>query len=38
MDIKTDGTFKFYGAVFTGIDSEETGETFAANALQVMMS
>ena len=32
MDIKTDGTDKFYGAVFTGIDSEETGETFAANA------
>ncbi len=30
MDIKTDGTDKFYGAVFTGIDSEETGETFAA--------
>jgi hypothetical protein len=27
MDIKTDGTDKFYGAVFTGIDSEETGET-----------
>ena len=30
MDIKTDGTDKFYGAVYTGIDSEETGETFAA--------
>ena len=30
--IKTDGTDKFYGAVYTGIDSEETGETFAANA------
>ena len=26
MDILTDGTDKFYGAVFTGIDSEETGE------------
>ena len=32
MDIKTDGTDKFYGAIFNGIDSEETGETFAANA------
>ena len=32
MDILTDGTDKFYGAVFTGIDSEATGETFAANA------
>ena len=32
MDILTDGTDKFYGAVFIGIDSEETGETFAANA------
>ena len=30
MDIKTDGTDKFYGAVYTGIDSEETGETFLA--------
>jgi len=28
MDIKTDGTDKFYGAVYTGIDSEATGETF----------
>ena len=32
MDILTDGTDKFYGAVFIGIDSEATGETFAANA------
>ena len=32
MDILTDGTDKFYGAVFIGIDSEETGETFAADA------
>ena len=32
MDIKTDGTDRFYGAVFIGIDSEATGETFAANA------
>ena len=28
MDIKTDGTDKFFGAVYTGIDSEATGETF----------
>ena len=32
MDIKTDGTDKFFGAVYTGIDSEESGESFAANA------
>ena len=28
MDIKTDGTDRFFGAVFIGIDSEATGETF----------
>ena len=28
MDIKTDGTDKFFGAIYTGIDSEATGETF----------
>ena len=32
MDIYTDGTDKFVGAVYTGIDSEETGETFLAAA------
>ena len=32
MDIKTDGTDKFYGAIFNGVDSAATGETFAANA------
>ena len=38
MDIKTDGTDKFYGAVYTGIDSEETGETFAAAATNDVMT
>ena len=32
MDIKTDGTDKFYGAVFIGIDSENTGETFLSSS------
>ena len=32
MDIKTDGTDKFYGAIFNGVDSAATGECFAANA------
>ena len=32
MDIKTDGTDKFYGAVYTGIDSEATGETFLSSS------
>jgi hypothetical protein len=31
MDIKTDGTDKFYGAIFNGVDSEATGEMFAAD-------
>ena len=30
MDIKTDGTDKFYGAIFNGVDSAATGECFAA--------
>ena len=38
MDIKTDGTDKFYGAVYTGIDSEETGETFLAAATNDVMT
>ena len=38
MDILTDGTDKFYGAVFTGIDSEETGETFLAAATNDVMT
>ena len=38
MDIKTDGTDKFYGAVYTGIDSEETGETFVAAATNDVMT
>ena len=32
MDIKTDGTDKFFGAVYTGIDSEATGETFLSSS------
>ena len=32
MDIKTDGTDKFFGAVYTGIDSENTGETFLSSS------
>ena len=32
MDIKTDGTDKFFGAIYTGIDSEETGETFLSSS------
>ena len=32
MDIKTDGTDKFFGAVYTGIDSEATGETFLSDS------
>ena len=32
MDIKTDGTDKFFGAIYTGIDSEETGETFKSDS------
>ena len=31
MDIKTDGTDKFYGAIFNGVDSAATGECFAAD-------
>ena len=31
MDILTDGTDKFYGAIFNGVDSEATGEMFAAD-------
>ena len=38
MDIKTDGTDKFYGAIFNGIDSEETGETFLAAAANDVMT
>ena len=38
MDIKTDGTDKFVGAVYTGIDSEETGETFLAAAANDVMT
>ena len=38
MDIKTDGTDKFFGAVYTGIDSEETGETFLAAAANDVMT
>ena len=38
MDIKTDGTDKFVGAVYTGIDSEETGETFLAAATNDVMT
>ena len=32
MDIKTDGTDRFFGAVFIGIDSEATGETFLSSS------
>ena len=32
MDIKTDGTDRFFGAVFIGIDSENTGETFLSSS------
>ena len=32
MDIKTDGTDKFFGAIYTGIDSEATGETFLSSS------
>ena len=32
MDIKTDGTDRFFGAVYTGIDSEATGETFLSSS------
>ena len=32
MDIKTDGTDRFFGAVYTGIDSEATGETFLSDS------
>ena len=32
MDIKTDGTDRFFGAIYTGIDSEETGETFLSSS------
>ena len=32
MDILTDGTDKFFGAVFIGIDSEATGETFLSSS------
>ena len=32
MDIKTDGTDRFFGAVFIGIDSEATGETFLSDS------
>ena len=32
MDIKTDGTDRFFGAVFIGIDSENTGETFKSDS------
>ena len=32
MDIKTDGTDKFFGAIYTGIDSEATGETFLSDS------
>ena len=32
MDIKTDGTDRFFGAVFIGIDSEATGETFKSDS------
>ena len=38
MDIYTDGTDKFVGAVYTGIDSEETGETFLAVATNDVMT
>ena len=38
MDIKTDGTDKFFGAIYTGIDSEETGETFLAAAANDVMT
>ena len=38
MDIYTDGTDKFVGAVYTGIDSEETGETFLAAAANDVMT
>ena len=38
MDILTDGTDKFVGAVYTGIDSEETGETFVAAATNDVMT
>ena len=31
MEIKTDGTDKFYGAIFNGVDSAATGECFAAD-------
>ena len=30
MDILTDGTDKFYGAIFNGVDSAATGECFAS--------
>jgi len=32
MDIKTDGTDRFFGAIYTGIDSEATGETFLSSS------
>ena len=32
MDIKTDGTDKFYGAIFNGVDSAATGETFLSSS------
>ena len=38
MDIKTDGTDKFVGAVYTGIDSEATGETFLSAAANDVMT
>ena len=38
MDIYTDGTDKFVGAVYTGIDSEETGETFLSAAANDVMT
>jgi hypothetical protein len=31
MDIKTDGTDKFYGAVYTGIDDSAGGKTFISD-------
>jgi hypothetical protein len=38
MDILTDGTDKFVGAVYTGIDSEATGETFLSAAANDVMT
>ena len=32
MDIKTDGTDKFYGAIYTGIDDSAGGKTFISDS------